>query len=34
MLVEANVPEKHAVSIFRAEVLSWNSKGLYRVVGE
>jgi hypothetical protein len=28
-LVEANVSEKHAVSIVRAEVMSWDCEGPY-----
>jgi hypothetical protein len=31
-LAEATVLEKHAVSISRAEVMIWDSEGLYRVV--
>jgi hypothetical protein len=27
-LVEANISEKHALSIFRAEVISWDLEGL------
>jgi hypothetical protein len=30
-VVEANISEKHAVSIFRAEVMSWDSEELYRI---
>jgi hypothetical protein len=33
-LVEENVSEKRVVSVFRAEVTSWDSEGLYRMVGE
>jgi hypothetical protein len=32
-LVEVNVSEKRAVSIFRAELIIWNSERLYRVAG-
>jgi hypothetical protein len=36
LLVEANVSEKSAISIFRAEVMSRNCKGpyIYSIVGE
>jgi hypothetical protein len=32
-LVEAIVLEKHAVFIFKAEVMSWDSEGLCRMAG-
>jgi hypothetical protein len=31
-LIEANVLEKHAVSIFRAKMMSWDSEGFYRYI--
>jgi hypothetical protein len=32
-LVEASILEKLAVSVFRAEVISWDSEVLYMVAG-